>query len=482
MSKRIPTLALWLLLVPSLAIAQRPVPAPAPGSGAVPASPAQMEFLRAADDVLAQMSQILGLPILQPLKKSIESKAQIRAYLVKEERQDKDPAKRYADKKVLEAFGLIPPHFDLDGFMLDLLTQQIAGLYDPKAREFYIADWIPVSEQKVVMAHELTHALDDQHFHIEAWTKAARPNDDAEAAREAVLEGSAVVAMLDYELHGMGRSVRDMPDIAPLTKAVIGDASSSPDFANAPPYLRDSLLFPYLDGAVFTQQVLKTGGGWVDFQKVFARPPASTQQVMQPQLYLEDKAPPPVAFPNLKHLLGGRWKLLDQNIAGEFGLKEVLKQYLGDAPASALAPAWWGDRYAILENKQTKSSLLLFLLRLDSPADAGKYFTAYSSLLEKKYAGHQPAFTAAGYLEFQAAAGGVYFECRQAVCFSLEGAGRNSFDRVTKAMGWPPAPRPAQARVIPPLSSRGHNSFVLSSPVAHRISRHSERSLLRRAK
>ena len=75
--------------------------------------------------------------------------------------------------------------------MEDVLTDQIAGLYDPKAKEFYIADWIPADEQKEVMAHELTHALEDQSFHIDPWIKAARPNDDAELARDSVSEGSA---------------------------------------------------------------------------------------------------------------------------------------------------------------------------------------------------------------------------------------------------------------------------------------------------
>jgi hypothetical protein len=443
-----------LLAAPVLAVAQQPAQAPAPApAAAAPTAASQTAFLQAADQVLAQMSRLLDLPLLHPLKKSIETKAQIRAYLVKENEEDKQPAKRYADRKALVAFGLVPKGFDLDGFMLNLLTNQIAGLYDPKAQEFYIADWIPLSQQRVVMAHELTHALQDQHFHIEKWVKAARPNDDAESARQAVLEGSAVVSMLDYELLSLGRGVRDMPDIGPMTQAVIGDASSSPDFDKAPIYLRDSLLFPYLSGAVFTQQVLKAGSGWADFQNVFVRPPASTQQVMHPQLYLADKAPPAVTLPNLKHLLGHRWKLLDENVLGEFGLQEVLKQFLGDEPAQSFAPDWWGDRYAILENKQSKSSLLLLRLRLDSEAHAGRFFTAYSSLLKKKHAGASHTLTAPEFLQFDTAGnGGVFFECQKSECFSMEGADRREFDKVTKAMGWPKAPQPprAAARNFPP--------------------------------
>src|ERR1700719_1094627 len=158
------------------------------------------DFAAAADEVLQQMSEITGLKLRAPLKKSLRSREQIRAYVINEMNEDKNPAERYAGQRSAEVFGLLPKGFDLDKFMIDLLTEQIAGLYDPKAHEFYVADWIPVADQRMVMAHELTHALEDQHFQIEAWVKAARPNDDAELARESVLEGSAMAAMVDYLL------------------------------------------------------------------------------------------------------------------------------------------------------------------------------------------------------------------------------------------------------------------------------------------
>jgi hypothetical protein len=470
MTKRLAFFTLFcLLLAPTFAVArqQSKVP-PAPATGA---TQSQEEFLKAADQVLAQMSRLIDLPILHPLKKSMRTKAQIRAYLVEEDKEDKHPAKRYADKKALEAFGLIPQGFDLDGFMLNLLTEQIAGYYDPKAQEFYIADWIPLSDQRMVMAHELTHALQDQHFHIDPWIRDAKPNDDGQAARQAVLEGSAVVAMLDYEMRGLGSSIRDMPDIGPLTQAMIGDASSSPDFAKAPPYIRDSLLFPYLNGAVFTQRLLKAGDGWPDFYKVFSRPPVSSQQVMQPSLYLTDKAPPPVTFPNLGHLLGKHWKLLDENIVGEFGLQEILKQYLDAAQAKEFTPDWWGDRYAILENKTSKSSLLVFRLRLDSAAHAAQFFTTYSDLLRKKHADAKQVFNAPEFLQFDTASqGGVFFECQASECLSMEGADRQDFDKVTKAMHWPKAPQPAKLAAIsgPGAPSRQARDPACAQPSAYR--------------
>ena len=162
--------------------------------------------------------------------------------------------------------------------MVDLLTEQIAGLYDPRAREFYIADWIPLEDQRMVMAHELTHALQDQHFQIEGWVKAARPNDDAELAREAVLEGSAMAAMIDYLLKGTGRSVEDLPAIDPALLA--GDTSKTPKLQEAPQFMKDALIFPYFAGLTFSTAILKSSG-WKGVSAVFAKPPVSTQQIMQ---------------------------------------------------------------------------------------------------------------------------------------------------------------------------------------------------------
>src|SRR5215472_6838088 len=173
------------------------------------------EFLAAADEVVQQMSEITGLKLLTPLKKSLRSREEIRAYVIKQMNEEKNSAERYADARTAEAFGLLPKGFDLDTFMVNVLTEQIEGLYDPKAQEFYIADWSPPDEQRMVMAHELTHALEDQHFHIEGWSRAARPNEDAELARDAVLEGSAMAAMVDYLMRGTGRSLKDLPEFDP---------------------------------------------------------------------------------------------------------------------------------------------------------------------------------------------------------------------------------------------------------------------------
>src|ERR1041385_8537040 len=285
----------FLFALASLSAQQAPAPAsPQP----VPASPS--DFTKAADEVLENMSEITGLSLVSPLKKTLRSRDEIRAYVIRQMDEDKNPAQRYADAKAAEAFGLLPKNFDLDGFMVELLTEQIAGLYDPKAHEFYIADWIPLEDQRMVMAHELTHALEDQHFQIEAWLRAARPNDDAELAREAFLEGSAMAAMVDYLLPGTGKSVNDMPEFDP--SLLTGDVGDTPSMKKAPPFIKDALVFPYFAGMKFTAASLKPNG-WPALGKVFKNPPVSTQQIMHPALYKSGHIPEKVTLPDVQSRL-----------------------------------------------------------------------------------------------------------------------------------------------------------------------------------
>jgi hypothetical protein len=400
---------------------------------------ANAEFVAAADEVLAQMSEITGLKLRTPLKKTLRSREEIRAYVIREMDDDKNPAERYASARSAEAFGLLPKGFDFDSFMVELLTEQIAGLYDPKAHEFYIADWIPAVDQRMVMAHELTHALEDQHFHLEAWTKAARPNDDGELAREAVLEGSAMAAMIDYLLSETGRSLKDLPDIDP--SMLVGDMGSTPSLKKAPPFLKDALVFPYFAGLTFSAELLKNGG-WPALPGVFNKPPVSTQQVMHPALYRSGKIPSGVTLPDAGAVLGPEWTKLEENVMGEFGWKEVLKQFLDEDRATSLAAGWDGDRYAAFENKRTKRLVLVSRLRLAGVPQAARFFGQYSEALEKKYEQRTELYRRPNFFSFNSPDGGVYLSCVNADCLSVEGLDRAFFDAINKALGWPAAPEP----------------------------------------
>jgi hypothetical protein len=414
---------LMILAAAGISRAQQPATAPAPKTPTNRTDPA--EFLRTVDEVLADMSNLLGLPQTEPLKRTLRSRDEIRAYILGQMNEDKDAAKRATDEKILKKLGMIPKDFPLDSYMVDLLSEQVAGLYDPKSKEFYIADWIPAADQREVMAHELTHALQDQHFHIDPWRDAAKPNDDAETARDAVLEGAAFVAQLDYCMKKQACGGKDSMS-----------AEDFPILAKAPPFLKDDLLFPYIDGANFAQRILLTRGGWSGFHTVFENPPVSTQQILHPDLYLRGVVPLEVKLPDLSRDLPKEWKNLETNVLGEYGLQELLKQFLGEARADELSPVWAGDRYAFYEKQDTKESILLLRIRTGSEEGAARLFGGLSEALEKKYTKRENLMRRPNFFSFSSDQGGVFLRCSGADCVSLEGGDRKLFDAVVRALGW----------------------------------------------
>jgi hypothetical protein len=293
----------------------------------------------------------------------------------------------------------------------------------------------------MVMAHELTHALQDQHFKIETWLKAARPNDDAELAREAFLEGSATAAMVDYLLQGTGKSVTEMPEFDP--SILTGDLGNTPSLQKAPPFIKDTLVFPYFSGMTFTAAALKPGG-WSSLGKVFSNPPASTQQIMHPNLYKSGHVPQRVTLPSVEKQLGKDWKKLDDNLLGEFGWLEVLKQFLDEPRAKPLAAAWEGDRYQLFENQSSKRLLLVTRLHLASAEQTARFFGQYSELLEKKHPQATNVFRRPDFFSFETMDGEVFLHCGELDCVVLEGGNRDLFVEINKQIGLGAIPEPEQ--------------------------------------
>jgi hypothetical protein len=404
------------------------------------------EFLATADEVLRDMSEITGWKMKSPLKKSIRTRDEIHAYVLRQMNDEKDATERYASTRSAEAFGLIPRGFNLESFLVDLLTEQIAGLYDPRDHEFYIAAWIAPEEQRMVMSHELTHALEDQHFQIEQWVKAVHSNDDAELAREAVLEGSAMAAMLEYLLKDKGLKLRDLPDIDP--SLFIGDLSDTPMLKKAPPFIKDSLMFPYFEGLTFSMNILKIDG-WRGFSSVFDKPPANTQQILHPELYRLNIVPGPIKLGLSENSLDKSWTRLEENSLGEFGWKEVLKQFLDEDRAKKLSTAWDGDVYATFEQKESKRTLLVTHIRLSNQETAARFFGQYSEALELKHSDRKNLFRQPDFFSFNTLEGGVFLRCEGKECITLEGGDRALFLQWQKSLGWPAIPDDSQK---PPAS------------------------------
>ncbi|HYY57993.1 MAG TPA: hypothetical protein VE842_11725, partial [Pyrinomonadaceae bacterium] len=170
----------------------------AQGGAVAPTNAKSAAVTAATTAVLQETSELRKLSVLRPVKSGAQSRAEIERMIMKNLDEDTTPEEMHASEVALKKLGLVPLDFQYRPFIVSLLTEQVAGYYDPKAQEFYLADWIDVDGQKPVIAHELTHALQDQHFNLRRFEKWPKGDSDAELAAHALVEGDATLAMQFY--------------------------------------------------------------------------------------------------------------------------------------------------------------------------------------------------------------------------------------------------------------------------------------------
>ena len=176
------------------------------------------ELRRSADTVLNRVSALRHLPAKGSVDTGLQSREEIRRYILARMAEEYPPEELELDRRLLVKVGLIPDSLDYPGTLVLLLTEQVAGYYDPKTRTLYVADWVPVRDQLPVMAHELAHALQDQYFDLDGLLEGVEGNEDATQARVAVVEGEGLGLMLEYILRPLGQSFLDIPDLVQMQK------------------------------------------------------------------------------------------------------------------------------------------------------------------------------------------------------------------------------------------------------------------------
>jgi hypothetical protein len=333
-------------------------------------------ILSTTDAVLKETSEIRELSVLRGVKSGAQSRSEIERVIIRNLDADTTPAEMYAAEALLKAFGLAPQDFAYRSFLIKLLSEQVAGYYDPKARQFYLADWIELDVQKPVMAHELTHALQDQHFNLRRFDKWPKGDSDAELAARALIEGDATLAMTHYLVK------HPMIGLAFLRSS---QETASVEFEKAPRAIRESLMFPYMEGSNWATELYERGG-WAMVSKAFTKLPQSTEQIMHAEKYFSYEAPVKLTLPNFALALGPGWKRIDNDVSGEWGYYLVLDQYLKNAAESKRAAAGWGgDRFAIYEGPRKSGMFLAQVTAWDTPADAREFFDAYLERTTKRF-------------------------------------------------------------------------------------------------
>jgi len=364
--------------------------------------------------MLKETSELRELSILKSVKSGAQSRAEIERMVIKNLDAETTPAEMHAAEVLLRVFGLAPKEFAYRSFIIKLLTEQVAGYYDPKAQQFYLADWIELEGQKPVMAHELTHALQDQHFNLKRFENWPKGDSDAELAAHALIEGDATLAMTLY----MAKN----PLVAlAFIRSLGAQEIASEQFKQAPRALRESLLFPYEEGSAWATQLYKRGG-WEMVSQAFTKLPQSSEQILHAEKYFSYEAPQKLTLPDLQSALGPAWKKLDYDVNGEWGCYLILNEFLNDAEESKQASVGWGgDRFALYETGKPDEVFVAQLTAWDTPLDAQEFFNAYARRTAKRYPDAKELKSDDNRFEWQTSTGKVVMELRGSRVAIVEG-------------------------------------------------------------
>ncbi len=319
-------------------------------------------------EVERTVARLRGLDFLRPVTYKEIPRAELPAIL-RQKLAQQVPDQEFGDTSVsLAALGLLPAGLDLKKTYLDLLGEQIGAFYDQHSAELFTFSGQPLDngQNRVILAHELTHALEDQHFQLARLPLETKGNDDRALAASALVEGDATLVMSSYMLGDLSASS--------LKDTLAGSFSTDMrQIASAPRYLRETLLFPYLRGQEFCQALYQTGG-WNALAEAFRHPPESTAEILHPERFLAHPDHPSTTI----QLPGGT--LLGQtpignNVLGEFGVRQLLTRWLkDDAGADRIAAGWTADRYLVYGD--AKASSYVWESAWSSPAAAAEFAEA----------------------------------------------------------------------------------------------------------
>jgi hypothetical protein len=346
----------------------------------------QSEILRQADDMFREISRLRGLPIKHPIQKAFENQAFFRDYYSKRLGEQYPPSKKQGWEKGFQALGLLPKGLDLIETYLNAFMKVVRGLYDPKSKTLFIANWIDSRGQEQTLLHEMVHALQDQYFDLEAYLdQSGRESFDSQFARNSLIEGEATALTLNYTLEDQGQDFTRLVNIAKWAQLNnLFEATAAKAFGRNSA-LHDVMNFPYVYGAAFLQKYVKAYG-WAGLSNLYLHPPTSTRQIIHPAYF----------FPRRRKLLNVQIEDLSRGplsscrkvwgtVLGEYGWTLALRQYLPENEAWRATRGWMGDCTQVYETEGSGRLILVGYLIFDNENSAEIFFGSYRSLLSRKH-------------------------------------------------------------------------------------------------
>lgn len=336
---------------------------------------------------VAQIEKQTGLKFKRPPVLEVRSKEQVRQFLLARFEEQSPASELAAEEQVFKTLGLIPPTLDYRKFLLDLLSEQVVGYYDPRKDVLYVVEGGNKESAGITIAHELVHALQDQYIDLDSLQNLTGDVDRA-LAMQSVLEGQATYEQMSAMVGGESNLAVRLPGGWDQIRQTIRESQSEmPLFANAPLVIQESLLFPYLSGADFIRRFKGQKGQ----QNPLLDLPVSSEQVLHTRAFFSAQRDVPSRV-TLPAPLGEK---VYENTIGEFGTRIFLYQHT-DEQTIALqgAMGWDGDRYVL--TRSPAGNAIAWVSVWDSPVDAAEFSNAMSETVLQRYGGTPAAAAGAG--------------------------------------------------------------------------------------
>jgi hypothetical protein len=321
-------------------------------------------------------------------------------------------AETLADQaRSLSALGLIKPTYDLFKYAMNGLADNVGGFYIPWLKQLFVIGTRFGGVERFVFAHEFDHALTDQHFDIDALGVYPDCLDDQQrcAAIRALVEGDATLLMQQWWRQYAGpQDYQDILRYRPPSQTLPEDYP--------PPYVSRDLEFPYLAGLKFVE-FLHQRGNWAEVNRVYENLPDSTEQILHPEKYLADEQPIVVGASPLTETLGADWRLIDDDVLGEWTTYLILSAgadlaaQIADADALKAAQGWGGDHYQVYYHDAISQTALVAEWVWDTPRDATEFKQAMLDHLDERFRG----------AKIDRAAGDCWESNQQTSCFFVKG-------------------------------------------------------------
>jgi len=347
------------------------------------------DIFKKADEIMLKIASYGERKPNLTVKKALTSKKAVIEYLDSEIKNQYKENQFLAEEEVLKLMGLINEDVDYEKAIKSVLGQEVAGYYNPKNNTMYIADWLPMAQQEIVLAHELFHAVQKQNYPaMEKMMAEDNSNPDKKLAVASILEGEATAIMLDYEAVIKRKSSMSFDKIPGLEFIVNISMAMNPSkafnkYSKYPQIMMSIMIFPYIRGLMFLKY-FKAEGGWKAIDEIYKRLPVSTEQILHVDKYLKNELPKKIELKNKEKLLDG-CKYIEKSMFGEAFLYTIFKNDMIDKTSVKDAEGWNGDRVFVYKCDNQYSAILI--TEWDSENDAKEFLKAIKFFLKESLKG-----------------------------------------------------------------------------------------------